>query len=99
MVVQHLANSGTKGAVGELRVAVDLFERGYEVFRSLAQCCSCDLLVLKSGKILRVEVRTVPVAKEKWWRNKRAKDSGRQDVFAWVLPDRIIYEPSLEELC
>lgn len=37
--------------------AVDLLSRGYEVFRSVSQACSCDLIAMKNRRLLRVEVR------------------------------------------
>src|SRR5277367_3349367 len=50
--------SAVVGAASELRVAVDLFYKGYEVFRALAHTCSCDLLAIKDEKTVRVEVKT-----------------------------------------
>lgn len=51
-------NSSHMGAIAELLVAADLLNKGYEVFRALSSGCSCDIAVLKSGKLLRIEVKT-----------------------------------------
>lgn len=48
----------TVGAMHEIKVSYELLSKGYEVFRALSPSCSCDLLILKDGKPLRVEVRT-----------------------------------------
>ena len=48
-------NTGKHGAIGELLVCADLLARGYEVFRSVSQSCSCDIVVLYRGNIFRVE--------------------------------------------
>lgn len=50
--------SGVIGALSELRIAADLLQKGYEVFRSVSPACSCDLAVLKDGMLKRIEVRT-----------------------------------------
>ena len=49
---------GKSGAVSELVVSADLLTRGYEVFRAVAQDGSCDIVVLKDGSILRIEIRS-----------------------------------------
>jgi hypothetical protein len=46
------------GAAAELVVCADLFRRGYHVFRALAPNCPCDLIAMKDGEILRVEVKS-----------------------------------------
>jgi hypothetical protein len=50
--------TGTTGAIGELAAGADLLRRGYEVFRALSPSCSCDLVAVRDGQILRIEVRT-----------------------------------------
>jgi hypothetical protein len=45
------------GFVSEMKVAIDLSFRGYEVFNSLYNA-SCDIIALKEGKMLRIEVKT-----------------------------------------
>ncbi len=89
--------AGTVGAISELRACQDLMAKGYEVFRAVSPSSSCDIAVLKDGKLLRIEVRTSykDISTGKITRTKTGQDEGRQDVFAWVLPDSIVYEPSL----
>lgn len=53
-----LGRNNTTGAISELRVAVDLLVRGYNVFRALSPSCPCDLVILNNNNILRVEVTT-----------------------------------------
>jgi hypothetical protein len=84
--------TGTVGAIQELRVAVDLLKRGYEVFRPLSPSCSCDLLVLKDGGIKKIEVRT---AYERKYDNKLfyPNNNIKAEYLALALPDKIIYKP------
>jgi len=90
--------SATTGAISELRACVDLLAKGYDVFRALSPNCPCDLAVLKDNKLLRIEVRTGHVSTSgKLYRTKGKGDEiNNIDIYAWVLPDRIIYEPELE---
>jgi len=87
--------SATTGAISELRVAVDLMSRGYNVFRAMSPSCPCDLTVFKDDKLLRIEVRTGHMSiSGKTYNFKKERD--KADVWAIVFPDKIIYEPSLE---
>ena len=90
--------SATTGAISELRVAIDLLANGYDVFRALSPNCPCDLAILKGNKLLRVEVRTSFISVTgKIFKTKNQRDGKNNiDIFAWVLPDKIIYEPELE---
>ena len=90
-------STGTVGAIGELRVSTDLLARGYEVFRAVSPSCSCDLIARKGGRALRIEVRTAHGSPENLKVPSKLKDVGRQDHFAAVLPDQIVYLPKLEE--
>lgn len=47
---------GDVGAWGELVVSADLMRRGYCVFRAFSPSCPCDLIAMRDGKLLRVEV-------------------------------------------
>lgn len=90
--------TGTVGAIAELRVCAELMAKGYDVFRSVSQHCSCDIAILKNRSLLRVEVRTgyVYVSSGKRWTNKpKGSDAERFDIFATCYPDRIDYEPAL----
>lgn len=89
-------SSGTRGAIGELIVCADLLNKGYEVFRSVSPSCSCDLAVLKDGKLLRIEVRTGHwTLGGKLTYSKSPKDLERSDVFAVIVGDQIYYIPDL----
>lgn len=77
--------SATRGAIGELRVSVDLMVRGYEVFRALSPACSCDIAVLKDGKLLRIECRTGVYRKDGTYYVSRTRF--RADVLAVILHD------------
>lgn len=77
-------------------VACDLLRRGYEVFRALSPSASCDLAILKAGKLLRVEVRT-------GYRDRITGQVGttrthRADILAIAVHDgSIVYEPPIAE--
>jgi hypothetical protein len=88
-------NTGTVGAISELRVSVDLLAKGYEVFRALSPACSCDLAILKDGKLLRIEVRTAYRSKNGGIVSNHSRFNA--DHFALVLPDEIVYEPQLQK--
>ncbi len=87
--------SGTVGAIGELRVSVDLMQRGYEVFRALSPHCSCDLAVMKAGNLVRIEVRSGYRTLKGQIRVSNPKH--RADVLAIALINEIIYDPPLDE--
>jgi len=84
--------TGTVGAISELRVCAFLLSRGYEVFRSVSPSCSCDLAILKDGKLLRIEVRS-GYRQE----NGRIITSRKHiaDVLAIAIKDEVIFEPEL----
>lgn len=87
--------SGTVGAIAELIVSTDLLQKGYETFRALSPSCSCDLLALLDGKIIRIEVRTG--YKGFNGRISYPTTNFRADVMAVVLHStkEIIYKPQL----
>lgn len=90
------------GTIGELRVACDLLERGFEVFRSVSASASCDLAVLWKGKLLRIEVKTQSLYMRTdgttgTFRLRRG-DASKYDIWAAILPDRIIYDPDLSTI-
>ena len=57
-VIQNGLSTGNVGAIAELIVCADLLYRGYAVFHSVSQSASCDLIIMKNGKMQRVEVTT-----------------------------------------
>lgn len=86
----------TVGAIGELRVSVDLLRLGYEVFRAISATASCDLAVLQNGRLLRVEVRTGYESRHSGKITGNFEKQFRADILAIALPDRIVYRPPLE---
>lgn len=82
------------GAIGELRVSADLLARGYDVFRAVSPCAKVDLVALKGGRTIRVEVKTGAYSGLKGKVYHIPLNPSRFDVLAIALPDRIAYEPS-----
>lgn len=81
--------TGTVGALAELVVAVDLMERGYDVFRALSQACGADLAVIAHGRLYRVEVRSgrrTLAGDGSVTYARPPRDDGRLDVYGVVLP-------------
>jgi len=93
-------STSTTGAISELRVAVDLMSKGYNVFRALSPSCPCDLAILKDGQLLKIEVRTTyRTASGKIYRSVMGRDNPLNiDHYAWVLSDKIVYEPPLPKI-
>lgn len=90
--------STTTGAISELRVAVDLLVKGYDVFRALSPSSPCDLAILKDYKLLRIEVRTAhKTASGSVYHRKPLPEDDKDNIdhYAWVLPKEIIYDPEL----
>ena len=86
--VTHNLPTGTIGTLSELRVTVDLLCKGYYVFRSMSLNCPCDLVILKNGKAIRVEVKTGHYYKEQLRPGKSVSAKERHyDVLAVVPPD------------
>lgn len=82
-----------RGAANECRVAADLFDRGYCVFWGKANFRQGDLVAVKDGKCLLIEVKT-GFRRETGtiWPKKKAG----YDVLAVVLQDgQIVYDPEL----
>lgn len=48
----------TKGEIGELIVAADLLEKGFEVFKPLGQTKDFDLLISKDGRLAKIQVKS-----------------------------------------
>lgn len=69
--------NGRKGAQGELIAAVDLTDRGFEVFRAIDPVASTDLIAHRDGKSWRVQVKTgSPLI--------TTVKPGKQEITAWV---------------
>ena len=91
------ANVGVRGAIGELAVSVDLMGRGYEVFRNVSQHGSCDLVAMKGGRLLRVEVKCAAMNTDtgKVYAPKTL-DASKYDILALYTRSGVVYASGLE---
>jgi hypothetical protein len=46
------------GAYSELAVILDLFRKGYEVYRAVSSHCSGDIIAEKNGKLIKIDATT-----------------------------------------
>jgi hypothetical protein len=85
------------GAVAELIVCADLLQRGFEVFRAVSPGATCDLIALKEGRSLRVQVRTASVTVTGSIQIRQPEHPERHDTIALVLVSQHIvsYSPEL----
>lgn len=88
-------STATTGAISELKACAYLLERGHDVFRAVSPSCPCDLIAMKDGAILRVEVRTgrYNSTKSTIGYPRSDSDKGKQDITLVVLPDNILCMP------
>jgi len=85
-------NTGVVGAIGELRVSVDLLQKGCSVFRAVSSSAPCDLLVLRGTDFYHVEVRTgYKTSAGKIGFTKNKIPSPLKLLWAIVLPEEIAY--------
>jgi hypothetical protein len=83
------------GAARELLVCADLIIRGIVAFRALSPDSPCDLVILKDGKLLRVEV-TSAKRKNDGAYTYSPHDPDRYDILALVFGDKtILYVPDI----
>jgi hypothetical protein len=73
------------GKLSEIYVYVDLIRRGYEVYPSLCHTASCDIVAIKDGKIIKIEVRSARRRKNGNIEFMRPRQIARFDVLALVL--------------
>jgi hypothetical protein len=96
---RHPSNrsTGTVGAISELVVTVDLLNRGFDVFRAVSPSCSCDLIAMKDGTVLRIEVRTAYQRKDgTLGHHRRIGEESNYDVMAAVhATGLIVYTPPI----
>lgn len=90
MTKQLKLNTGTVGALNELRVCCDLFEKGFEVFRALSPSSKSDLVGMKNGICYRIEVKT---AFKKLRTGEFDHDKPRHpfDILGVCTSDQIVY--------
>lgn len=48
--------TGKIGAIAELAIAADLMRRGYEVYRAISGASDFDLIALRDGRFITIEV-------------------------------------------
>ena len=82
---------GIAGGRNELKACTDLIEKGYEIFRNVCQCGSCDLIALKKGRLLKVEVASGTLS-ENGNINCSMHDPDNYDIIAAVTHDKICYK-------
>lgn len=89
-------NCSTKGAIAELRVEADLLARNFHVFRSESPACPCDLIAMRDGVCVKIEVRTVTYLDKNGdipWHMYAPQNEhcpGLIDWWALILPDSSI---------
>jgi hypothetical protein len=87
-----LLSSSKRGAFSELIAAADLLARGFEVFRSVSDHASCDLIALANGRSVRVEVRTGRMLPSGYVSYPmKPQDVDRSDIFAVVVGVKVHY--------
>ena len=88
-VDRHMA-----GVLNELAVVRDLAERGYEVFRPVSTKASCDIIALREGRVVRVEVRHGFLRRDGTVSYVRKRDGRAYDVFVAVVGSTLHYIPA-----
>ena len=91
---QAQRDRGKKGAAHELLVSYDLILKGYDVYRAVSHNAVCDLIAIKDGRVLRVEVTTAYnyVRKDGTkCKGYNKHDTARYDVLAVVNEGSIEY--------
>ena len=91
------------GLASELRVALDLISRGFDVFTPIAGYpATCDLIAVRHGVCLRIEVKTAhwelhPLTGEERLVGGLPSPSqiGRHDVLARATDTSVHYTPDL----
>ena len=90
-------NTVKVGTALELIVSIDLMSKGYDVFRALSSSCPCDLIAMKDGKCLRVEVTIGKVSKNGTI-GFNPHDPKNFDVIAVPVNNTVYYYPSVPNL-
>lgn len=82
---------GKIGAMSELLVCADLLNSGFEVFRSVSQSCSCDLICMNDDEIYRVEVKTSRITGSGNLQHSQT-DESKFNLLALVVGKNIFYK-------
>jgi hypothetical protein len=72
------------GTASELGVAIDLVQKGFEVFRNLSLCGPVDLIARKDDTMLRVQVKTQATEFSRL-------EIGNNDLFASFKGQTVVY--------
>lgn len=89
-------NRQTRGAISELLVAIDLLAIGWKPYIPLFRNHGHDIIALKDGEIITIEVRSGRRLKDGTIQTNKEKAAHPADHFAFVLPDEpVVYEPPL----
>jgi len=94
-------STNTVGTMAELLVCYDLSLQGWEVFRAVSPSASCDMLIMKNGRLLRIEVRTgTRTMSGRLNYPKTKRDNERSDLIAVVIHKErsITYLPDQSQL-
>jgi hypothetical protein len=76
----------------------ELMCRGYQVFRAISPSSTCDLLAMKDGKILRVEVTKGKRRGDNQWLYWGRHDSSRYDMLiVWEEDGCLTINPPKEQ--
>lgn len=86
--------TGAVAEANEMTVAIDLLQRGYEVFRSAFPAQSCDMLVRFADTTMRVEVTSGNYTGSGTLVHPE-RDPSKYDVMAVVANGKITYKPEL----
>jgi hypothetical protein len=87
-------NPGTIGAISEMRAIVDLFRKGYEIYRAISGAAHCDLVVDKNGLLLKVEVTTRRVRRGQAQRSTGPYHQRLLQLRDVAAPESIVYIPA-----
>lgn len=88
-------NSGRAGAVAELIVALDLMDRGFEVYRPFHNTARFDAIAVIGDKTLRVEVKSAAVSKSGRI-DCEITNHGHFDILALVSNGNVSYYASFD---
>ncbi len=85
------------GAIGELKVANDLLQKGYYVFRSVSHHSPFDLFAYckRTGRSFRIEVSGGMPSQSGISYDKHSDAADHFDVIAIALFDKIVYLPDI----
>jgi hypothetical protein len=89
--------TGRIGAIRELKVAVDLTSKGWEVYRAMSPDSPCDLLIMRGATLLRVEVTGGRITTKGDLSHPHQKQADRYDVLACFLPGEVLIYRGLPE--